>query len=223
MTSLDVMCCRQVSELPSGPEWIYEMKWRGFRVTAMKSEDGAWLVSRNHLSLGAGFSGIINSLRELPCEQVLMDGQLVALDEHGRACGCPVEMSARGQRPAAVRLVVFDLLEMNGRYLHGLPLWERKLLIGSVLAGGPEGLAAAEVLSGTPRELLAQARTAGQPGIVAKRRDSTYEEGRRTMEWLKCLAPVESVQGEGGCINLLHASELTDVVRMRGDAARRAA
>lgn len=223
MTSLDVMCCRQVAELPVGPDWIYEMKWQGVRVTALKSEGEAWLVSRNHLSLGPGFPEIINVLEGLPCDQVLMDGQLVALDEEGRVCGCPIEMSGKGGRPAAVRLVVFDLLELDGCYLEGLPLHVRKQRIASILTVAPESVVAAPDLTGTPQELLAQARMAGQPGIVAKRRDSTYEEGRRTTEWLKCLAPIETVQDGSGFINLLRAGQVTDMVRLREDSERRAA
>lgn len=223
ITSLDLMCCRQVTELPGGPDWIYEMKWQGFRVTALKSEGEAWLVSRNHLSLGTQFPGIINSLLALPCDQALMDGQLVALDEEGGVCGRPVEMLGSGLRPAAVRLVVFDLLEVDGRYVQGLPLHVRKQRITSILDAAPEGVVAAEDLTGTPLELLAQARMAGQPGIVAKHRDSTYEEGRRTMEWLKCLAPVEAGQVGGGFINLFRAGQATDAIPLREDSARRAA
>ncbi len=199
------------------------MKWQGFRVTALKSDGDAWLVSRNHLSLGSEFPEIINSLQALPCDQVLMDGLLVALDEEGRVCGCPIEMSGKGQRPAAVRLVVFDLLELDGCYIQGLPLHVRKQRMVALLATAPVGVVPAGDLTGTPQELLAQARIAGQPGIVAKHRDSTYEEGRRTMDWLKCLAPVEAVQGGGGFINVVRAGQVPGVIHLREESGRRAA
>ncbi|WP_081452501.1 hypothetical protein [Verrucomicrobium spinosum] len=223
MTSLDLMCCRQVTELPAGPDWIYEMKLRGFRVTALKSAEEAWLVSRNHLSLGEQFPEIIKALQALPCDQALVDGQLVALDESGCVCGCPVEMSGRGQRPAAVGLVVFDLLELDGRYMQGLPLGVRKQRMSALLAGAPQGVVAAVDLAGTPQDLLEQARMAGQPGIVAKRRDSTYEEGRRTMEWLKCLVPAEAGQARSGFITHFCVGQVKDVMPLKDESVRRAA
>jgi ATP-dependent DNA ligase len=225
LSALDVMCCREVSRLPEGPEWIYEMKWHGCRVTAMKAGDDAWVLTRNRLSLGSLFPKVAAAVAGLSCHQVVLDGQLLALDEEGRICGCPLEMLRVGRRPVSLRLEVFDLLELDGRFVEGLPCHLRKQRLDNLLSesGGSDILALTEELEGPVHELMEMARQAGQAGIVGKRRDSTYEEGRRDGEWVKCLVPPAATRSGDIVVNLSGAAVTLDRGVKVVDGARRAA
>lgn len=211
LSSLDVMCCREVSRLPEGPEWIYEMKWHGCRVMAMKAGDDAWVLTRNHLSLGSLFPKLASAVAGLSCHQAVVDGQLLALDEEGRVCGCPLEMLRMGSRPASVRLEVFDLLELDGRFIEGLPCHLRKQRLESLLSETRgDILALTEELAGPVEGLMEMARHAGQAGIVGKRRDSTYEEGRRDGAWVKCLVASAAIRSDDIVLNLSGAAVTMD-------------
>src|SRR5690242_18584391 len=73
-----------VTKLPVGPEWQYELKWDGYRAVAVKNGPQVSLISRNHKSLTAGFPSIVRQLSQLPVDQIVLDGELVAFDKEGR-------------------------------------------------------------------------------------------------------------------------------------------
>jgi ATP-dependent DNA ligase len=82
-TFIEPMEGLQVSTLPDGPDWIYEIKLDGYRAIAVKTESSVTLYSRNQKSLNRKFPYIVEALRQLPVETVI-DGELVALDDSGR-------------------------------------------------------------------------------------------------------------------------------------------
>jgi bifunctional non-homologous end joining protein LigD len=129
----------------------------------------------------------------LPCESATFDAQLVGFDKSGRT----VEWCRRTgfvAVPAAIRLYVFDLLELNGRYLQGLPLALRRANLERLFASAGEAVCLTEMWQGDPEPALRFAREAGQPGVVAKRVDSPYEEGFRSGDWVKWDLPAQRVQ-----------------------------
>lgn len=192
-----------VTELPDD-KWAFEGKWDGYRVTIATSGAGgqARLVSRNGNSmdwLTDGFPGLADAL-ERPA---VIDAELVILGSDGVPdfASLAKQAAAEGQDSSlpAVELFVFDVLEVDGVDLRSQP-WERRREVLDLLAPaltGVDRVHVPEVLDGPGDRALAEAEEFGWEGIVAKRRDSRYESGRRSKAWLKekLLTTTEAVVG----------------------------
>ena len=192
-----------VTELPDDT-WAFEGKWDGYRVTIATSGAGgqARLVSRNGNSmdwLTDGFPGLADAL-ERPA---VIDAELVIPDSDGVPdfASLAKQAAAAGKDSSlpAVELFVFDVLEVDGVDLRSQS-WERRREVLDLLAPAlreVERVHVPEVLDGPGDRALAEAEEAGWEGIVAKRRDSKYESGRRSKAWLKqkLLTTTEAVVG----------------------------
>ncbi|MBV9463835.1 MAG: non-homologous end-joining DNA ligase, partial [Verrucomicrobiae bacterium] len=177
-----------VSSLAAGPAWIYEIKFDGYRAIAVKNGSKTQLFSRNENDLSAHYPELAQAVARLPCKQAVLDGEIVALDPQGRFSFQLLQqwLSPGNHRRPPVRYYFFDLLELEGRDLTGLPLTARKEILATLLAKVPEPLRFSASLEGDPDSLLAAVRQQGLEGIVAKLRESKYESGRRSGAWLKC-------------------------------------
>ncbi len=192
-----------VTELPDD-KWAFEGKWDGYRVTIATSGAGgqARLVSRNGNSmdwLTDGFPGLADAL-ERPA---VIDAELVILGSDGVPdfASLAKQAAAEGQDSSlpAVQLFVFDVLEVDGVDLR-TQAWERRREVLDLLTPaltGVDRVHVPEVLDGPGDRALAEAEEFGWEGIVAKRRDSRYESGRRSKAWLKekLLTTTEAVVG----------------------------
>lgn len=192
-----------VTELPDD-KWAFEGKWDGYRVTIATSGAGgqARLVSRNGNSmdwLTDGFPGLADAL-ERPA---VIDAELVILGSDGVPdfASLAKQAAAEGQDSLlpSVELFVFDVLEVDGVDLRS-QAWERRREVLDLLAPaltGVDRVHVPEVLDGPGDRALAEAEEFGWEGIVAKRRDSRYESGRRSKAWLKekLLTTTEAVVG----------------------------
>lgn len=192
-----------VTELPDD-KWAFEGKWDGYRVTIATSGAGgqARLVSRNGNSmdwLTDGFPGLADAL-ERPA---VIDAELVILGSDGVPdfASLAKQAAAEGRDSSlpAVELFVFDVLEVDGVDLR-TQAWERRREVLDLLAPaltGVDRVHVPEVLDGPGDRALAEAEEFGWEGIVAKRRDSRYESGRRSKAWLKekLLTTTEAVVG----------------------------
>ena len=192
-----------VTELPDD-KWAFEGKWDGYRVTIATSGAGgqARLVSRNGNSmdwLTDGFPGLADAL-ERPA---VIDAELVILGSDGVPdfASLAKQAAAEGQDSSlpAVELFVFDVLEVDGVDLR-TQAWERRREVLDLLTPAltsVDRVHVPEVLDGPGDRALAEADEFGWEGIVAKRRDSRYESGRRSKAWLKekLLTTTEAVVG----------------------------
>lgn len=177
------MLCETVRSLPRGPEWIFEVKFDGFRVIASRPKEGdVVLWSRNQNSLNRKFFYVADALSFLPPETIL-DGELVALDDQGR----PQFSLLQSFRSAAdrVRYVAFDILRLRGRDLMKLPLIERKQLLRKAVEGRAPQVLISEISEGSVAAMLRQVRERKLEGLIAKRGDSVYEPGERSGVWVK--------------------------------------
>ena len=169
------------------------MKWDGYR--ALGRRDGATfaLCSRNGLDLAPRFPEIAGILSRLP-RQVLVDGEIVAVDRHGRASFSALQTRMPGPRGVrssrawdasrhSVQYMIFDVLHHHGRSTRGLPYAERRSLLESLITPGPTWQVPAVHRDGT--RLLARMRRDGGEGIIAKRWTSTYTPGQRSPDWIK--------------------------------------
>jgi bifunctional non-homologous end joining protein LigD len=169
-------------EVPRGSGWLFEVKWDGYRALAHVRAGTAELVSRNGNDLTERFRGIADAIpRSLKTPDCVLDGEVCALDEQGRP-----SFSAMQQGRAGTPIVyeAFDLLELEGEPLVDLPLAERRARLEGLLDRRNRTVRLSEAFEDGDG-LYAAAKERGLEGIVAKRADSPYRQGRRTREWLK--------------------------------------
>jgi DNA ligase D-like protein (predicted ligase) len=170
-----------VAKLPDAPGWVWEIKLDGYRAIAVK--DGTvGFFSRHKKSLSKKFPYIAEALAGLP-EGTVVDGELVALDEHGR----PEFNLLQNFRGAASRIYyyIFDLLCCEGRDLTRLPVVERRALLKSLVTVRDKRIRISDYIEAKADEALAAVREQGLEGIVGKRRDGIYEPGKRSGAWIK--------------------------------------
>jgi bifunctional non-homologous end joining protein LigD len=164
------------------PDWIFEVKWDGYRAVAEVRDDGVSLYSRNGISFNKKFSPIVESLRKFGFDAVL-DGEIVVVDDQGGP-----DFQALQHYPGTGRghllYTVFDLLYFRGHDLTGLPLIRRKELLKKILPASPK-IRFSEHVWKEGVLFYNAAKEKGLEGIVAKHSQSTYETGARGSQWLK--------------------------------------
>jgi bifunctional non-homologous end joining protein LigD len=182
----------QIAEKPfNDPHWIYEIKWDGYRAIAYISDGTVKLVSRNQNDLTKEFPELAVLPELLKAKTAVLDGEVVALDEHGRTSFSLIQRRTgiraygrrvSGDRNLAIQYYAFDLLYLDGYDLRRAPLLERKAKLSQLIEPGgilrysehfPNGL-----------DLFEAAQKTGLEGILAKRADSVYQE-KRSSDWLK--------------------------------------
>jgi len=176
------MLATLVKEPFDHPDWIFEVKWDGYRAIAEIRDEGVSLYSRNLISLNQKFFPVVNSLRKFRFEAVL-DGEIVVVDDQGRP---DFQTLQNYQKSGSGHLLyyVFDLLYFMGHDLMNLPLLRRKELLKKILPSSPkikfsdhvwkEGILFFNVV-----------KEKGLEGIIAKHSQSAYRMGRRSRQWLK--------------------------------------
>ena len=168
-------------------DWIFETKWDGFRAIAVAKPGHASLYSRNLIDTSRKYPTICQALASVT-QQVVLDGELVALDEHGRS---RFQLLQNAEREKVHLLYcVFDLLYLDGKDLRGKPLIERKELLKAVLPKSPLLLYSTHVV-GEGIKAFNKAKRAGEEGVMAKLSASRYHSGVRTRDWLKVKASQE--------------------------------
>jgi len=162
-------------------EWIYELKYDGFRaVTAISGGEMA-MWSRNEIDLAPRFPKVAEALRKLKVPEVVLDGEIVALDEEGRS---RFQLLQQGNRTL---IFIFDILWLDGHDVRKLPYLDRRELLERTLRRPPALVRTSEQLEMTGDKALLHAAEHGLEGVIAKRKSSIYE-GRRSKEWLKIKA-----------------------------------
>jgi bifunctional non-homologous end joining protein LigD len=170
-------------ELPTNTDkWTYEVKLDGYRCLAGRDARGVKLWSRRGNVFNKDFPAIVRACEKLPKDS-LIDGELVALDEQGRMSFNLLQHHR--SKASAIRFYPFDLLIWRGRSLLGLKLSERRALLAGAVASLDESVRLSESFEAEPAELLRSAKELGFEGIVAKRKDSFYEPGKRSGAWVK--------------------------------------
>jgi len=166
--------------LPAGPEWLFEPKWDGYRAIVAVSGGEARLTSRNGKDLTERFHDVARAAAQaVRTPSAVLDGEVVALDEHGTA---RFEALQRGSGPLV--LMAFDLLELDGEPVYRRPLRERRALLEQLLDPAVRAVRLSPAFE-DGEALLDAAQAQGLEGVVAKRADLPYRPGRRTPEWQK--------------------------------------
>ena len=162
--------------------WFFELKWDGFRAIAQVSKNQIRLYSRNLLPFEKEFAPITAELKKIKFEAVF-DGEIVVVDENGRA-DFQLLQNYRKTGEGLLVYYVFDLLYLEGYDLQGLPLAHRKEILRKVL---PDFLKIkySDHAEENGKALFELAVGSGLEGIIAKNKTSTYQTGIRSQDWLK--------------------------------------
>jgi bifunctional non-homologous end joining protein LigD len=175
----------KTDKLPSGSQWLHEIKHDGFRVIASKDGDHVRLYSRPGNDMTRRFPLIAEALTGLRSRSCIIDGEAVACDDNGLAS---FERIRYRHHDEDVFLYAFDLIELSGDDLRRDPLEVRKATLKSVLAKADPGLRLNEYIEADGPTVFAHACKMGLEGIVSKHKTSTYRSGR-SPDWLKCNNP----------------------------------
>lgn len=176
------MLATLVDHLPPEKNWIYEIKWDGYRAIAFCNQSIVNLISRNDKSFNEKFYPVRMALEQLKIDAVL-DGEIIVLKESGVSSFEDLQ-NWRSEADGELRYYVFDLLFLDGYDLMPLPLLKRKEILSKLLP--KEGsVLQSEIFSGMPVKILQAAKNLGLEGIIAKRSESPYKPGDRGSDWLK--------------------------------------
>jgi bifunctional non-homologous end joining protein LigD len=167
----------------SDPDWVFEPKLDGYRTIAFLREGRVQLLSRRGLDATPSFAAIAGELRDQAQKQLVLDGEIVALDDAGRPSF--QHLQNRGNNPQIpVLYYVFDLLYLDDYDLQAVPLEYRKTALEAAVMPS-ERIRLVEYFQEAGEATYEAAVANGMEGVVAKRRDSAYEAGRRSKKWLK--------------------------------------
>ena len=190
-SAIHPMLATSVDKPFDDPNWLFEIKWDGYRAVAFIANGKVRLVSRNQNDLTITYPELHGLPSFLKAETAILDGEIAALDEQGRSSFSLMQQRT-GIRDGARRTVsrrdipvlyyVFDLLYLDGYDLRRVPLEQRKDTLARITE--PTGILRYSDHFSQGKALFDVARQKGLEGILAKRRDSYYEE-RRSQAWLK--------------------------------------
>src|SRR5690606_29837600 len=169
---------------PAGDDWLHELKWDGYRMLADLEGGRARLRSRNGLDWTPDYPEIVKAFEALGVDDGCFDGELVALTPQGNDDFGLLQKATSGNANAPLRLMLFDMPALGGQDLSRTRLEDRKALLEALLEGAAPVLALSRHIVGHGDQVFAASRKQGMEGIVSKRRDAPYVEGRSTT-WLK--------------------------------------
>lgn len=180
--SIRPMLATLVKEPFDDPDWIFEVKWDGYRAVAEIRSGNVSLYSRNQISLNQKFLPIVDSLRNFRFEAVL-DGEIVVVDDQGHP---DFQMLQNYQKSRSGHLLyyVFDLLHFQGHDLTNLPLLMRKELLRKILPSAPK-IKFSDHIQKEGVLFFNTVKEKGLEGIIAKHSQGIYRMGRRSRQWLK--------------------------------------
>ncbi len=163
-------------------DWVFEIKWDGYRAVADLREATILLYSRNGLSFAEKFSKIVNALEDQE-QHMILDGEIVAFNADGKPDFQALQKI--GENPdLAMTYQVFDLLWLNGHSTENLTLLERKELLKEALIEN-DVIKYCEDIPEKGKQFFAQVKKMELEGMIAKKADSIYVEGSRSSDWLK--------------------------------------
>lgn len=180
-----------VGEPPHEKGWLHEIKFDGYRTMAHVSDGAARLITRNGLDWTSRYGDLGMAFAKLPCREAVVDGEVVALDGKGVSRFAALQDALSQGAGNSLIFYAFDLLYLDGWDLRAVPLARRKRALAGLLDGHVSRNSALQVsdhVEGDGRALYRHAAEIGLEGVVSKKADAPYHEGR-SQGWLKAKAP----------------------------------
>lgn len=184
-TSVDPMLATLVDKPFDSDEWIYEVKWDGYRAIAFMNEGEVEIKSRNDKSFNEKFYPIYDELKQININAVI-DGEIVVVGSNGQANFGALQ-NWRSEADGDLVFYVFDILWLDGKDLKAFTLMERREILKQILPES-DSILLSEAFETSGIEFLETAKKMNLEGIMAKRKDSAYHTKNRTKNWLKIKA-----------------------------------
>ncbi len=155
---------------PTGPAWVHEIKYDGYRMLCRIARQQVRMVSRNDKDWTGDFPALARALALLPVDDAWLDGEVVALDAHGRTSFQALQKALSAKDSHDLKYLAFDLLYLNGFDLRGVVLTERKRLLRDLLSSAPERSSTASISPRRePRSSERRQPRARRHGVQARR------------------------------------------------------
>jgi bifunctional non-homologous end joining protein LigD len=187
-----------VDRVPQGDDWLHEIKFDGYRILCRISNGEVSLITRNRQDWTERLSFLAEAAAELPVEQALLDGEVVALNENGTTNFQLLQNSLSAHTSDNLAYYVFDLLHLNGNDLMPLPLLTRKETLAEILKAksASSAIRYSEHWLGNGDHLYDEACRSGLEGVISKKAYEPYRSGRGR-DWVKtkCVQNQEFVIG----------------------------
>ncbi len=188
---VDLKLCTLKSSVPNGKNYVYEIKYDGYRIVAFCEANKVNIYTRNKIDYTKKFLGIAEALNQLAGGRAMvLDGEIVALDEKGKPNFQALQAQLKSGKENNVVYMVFDLLALDGKDLRTLPLVERKNELEKLLKNAPSQIAYVEHFVGSGNKFFKAVKNLDLEGVVAKDKTSTYT-GTRDENWIKVKARKE--------------------------------
>lgn len=166
------------------PEWLYEVKWDGYRALGFSLKNGdVQLLSRNNKIFNEKFYPIYQIMQRWKID-IVVDGEILVLDKKGISNFGSLQ-NWRSEADGELVYYIFDLIWYNGKDLTELPLIQRQAILKQILPVNDEEIRLSKVFHKDGIKFFKSAQRMGLEGIIAKKADSTYSPNNRSKEWLK--------------------------------------
>ncbi len=181
--NLQPMLATLVDEPFDDDNWVYEVKWDGYRCLAYLNKGEVTLRSRNNKDFNEKYYPVYDALKKWELNAVL-DGEIVVLNDKGRSNFGALQ-NWRSEADGQLAFYIFDILWCDGKDVTSLPFTARRDLLTQILPNDNDLIRPSQVFTASGTEFFAAAERMGLEGIIAKKADSAYAPGARSREWLK--------------------------------------
>jgi bifunctional non-homologous end joining protein LigD len=182
---IDPMLATLTERSFDGKDWIFEVKWDGYRIIAQIQKGDVRLYSRNNKTYTDNFPEVAAAFKKMP--DMILDGEIVVVDDRGVSQFQLLQNYMRDKRGGQLVYYVFDVVYCDGYELHHLPLIRRKEILRQILPDSGY-VRFSQHLADKGKAFYQAAKEHGLEGVIAKNAGSTYQFGRRGRDWLKIKA-----------------------------------
>lgn len=181
----DVQLAKLVDTVPKGEDWLYEMKYDGYRILSFIEGNSVRLQTRNGYDYTKKFKDAATSLTDWAAGRAMvLDGEMVVTDASGKTDFQALQNYLRSPQGLNLTYIIFDLLALDGEDLRSRTLTERKDKLEALLKDAPKNLWYSRHIRGNGKESFAAACAMGMEGIIGKKPESIYS-GTRNGDWIK--------------------------------------
>jgi bifunctional non-homologous end joining protein LigD len=183
--TLSLQLATLVDAVPRQGNWLYEIKYDGYRVLARADGKNVKLLTRNGKDWTAKLSRQGDAIAALGVQSAWLDGEIVVMNEHGIPSFQALQNAFNERRTGQIVFFVFDLPYLNGYDLRRVPLTERRRLLEQLMESSKDDTVRfSATLQEPPQKLLDGACELSLEGIIGKRAESIYT-GQRSIDWIK--------------------------------------
>ena len=185
ISHIDVQLAKLVDQVPKSGDWLYEIKYDGYRIVAFVEGNNALLITRNGKDFSKHFADIALSLSSWANGRaMILDGEMVVTDRQGKTDFQALQNYMKSPKDNNLTYIVFDLLALDGKDLREQPLTERKQILQDLMKDAPDNIHYSQHVEGSGKQSFEAACELGMEGIIGKKANSKYS-GTRKGDWIK--------------------------------------